>query len=516
MGSSHRRTLVTDDFNRSNGALGANWADYHTPTGGATATALTLVSNRVRPLGAGNLPTIVGVGTPGQGTGNVTPGLPAGWQAGDLFILAVETANETVATPSGWTAATNSPQSQTFGAVTRLTAFYRRAVGGDTAPTISDPGDHAVAAILGLRGVVASGDPQNITAGGHANFVNSIVVPGATTTVDNCLVVVLVTDHSANLTLPRYTAVSNADLANLTKRLDTAGGNGGADGGGGLGMFTGDKATAGTYGTTSITFFLSTVGTGYLTLAIVPAASTTNDGEGLTGVALPDNQWAQITVPTLGPGSTCGIGCRWADAPTYSGYLARVTQGTPNTLALIVYDEPTPTTLGTSATAPAAGDTLRIEAFGTVVTVYLNDVPVITVSDSTFATGTAFLVARNPSDASQTELDDFAAGDWVAVTETTLEPAVTPWMGTDLAINAKTMVALAVADTPWTGQALSIASRVLLDPAATPWTGQDLVVNGQVRLVLDPASTPWTGQSLTISQRVHYLGFLMDADSEVF
>jgi hypothetical protein len=57
---------------------------------------------------------------------------------------------------------------------------------------------------------------------------------------------------------------------------------------------------------------------------------------------------------------------------------------------------------------------------------------------------------------------------------------------------------------------------VLLDPAATPWTGQDLVVNGQVRVVLDPASTPWTGQPLTISQRVHYLGFLMDADSEVF
>jgi hypothetical protein len=395
--------------------------------------------------------------------------------------------------------------------VTRLTAFYRRAVGGDTAPTITDPGDHAVAVIIAVRGCVASGDPQNVTAGGHANFVNPVVISGATTSLDNCLIVLITTDHSANLTLPRWSGWTNADLANLTERVDTAGGSGGSDGGGGLGIATGEKATAGAYGTTAVTNVTGVVGAAYLTIALAPAPNIDNDGEGLTGVSLPDTQWAQITIPTLGPGSVAGVGIRWADAPTYSGYLARIIYGTPNTLTLIAYDEPTPSTLGTSATAPAAGDVLRVEGIGEALTVYLNDAAVIATTDATFASGTAFLVARNVTDAAQTELDDFAAGDWAPITLTSLEPVALPWTGQSLSINAKTMVALAAADVAWTGGDLSFAQRTILDPVAMPWTGATMAVNGRQVLNLDPADIPWTGGSLAIQQStdfVPYYGFL--------
>src|SRR5882672_7107385 len=56
------------------------------------------------------LPTFIAAGTFAEGTGNITPGPPAGIQANDILLLFVETANETVSAPAGWSAVADSPQ----------------------------------------------------------------------------------------------------------------------------------------------------------------------------------------------------------------------------------------------------------------------------------------------------------------------------------------------------------------------------------------------------------------------
>lgn len=217
------------------------------------------------------IPTFVAAGAIASGTGNVTPGLPAGWQANDIHLLLVETqGGEVVTAPSGWTATASSPQESSGGGVesTRLSVFWRRAVGGDTDPTVTDPGNHAVAVILGVRGCPTTGDPWNVSSGGGEDVTDaSLTVPGATTTVADCLVVMMAS-RGSDLAGADFSAWANADLATVTERFDD-GSIAGA--GGGIGAATGEKAAAGAYGNTT-----ATLGTAarkaYITLALKPVA----------------------------------------------------------------------------------------------------------------------------------------------------------------------------------------------------------------------------------------------------
>jgi hypothetical protein len=106
------------------------------------------------------VPQWIANGTYQSGTGNVTPGLPAGLQAGDMMLLMVECQEAAVIpTPSGWNTFTgNSYGNNPTGTVNdiQLRAFYRFWQPGDTAPTITDPGDHVSAIIALFRGVNTS------------------------------------------------------------------------------------------------------------------------------------------------------------------------------------------------------------------------------------------------------------------------------------------------------------------------------------------------------------------------
>jgi hypothetical protein len=138
--------------------------------------------------------SFVGAGTPAGGTGSIVPTLPAGWFPDDVFLLFVETDDEAVATPSGWTAVGVIPR---WGGSTRLTTFWRRAAAGESNPTVSPPSawNHGFAVILAFRGVKQTGNPWHVL--GAATTGTSL--PGATTTVDNCLVIAAVsTSGSAN------------------------------------------------------------------------------------------------------------------------------------------------------------------------------------------------------------------------------------------------------------------------------------------------------------------------------
>src|SRR3990172_2304835 len=143
------------------------------------------------------LPTFVAAGAITSGTGTITPALPTGLQVNDILVLVFETANQavTIPTPNGgtWTEAPDSPQGTgTAGgtAASRITVFWSRYNGTQGAPTTNDPGDHIVGRMFAVRGAAASGDPWNVTAGGvDATSDTSGSIPGDTTTVDPCLVV---------------------------------------------------------------------------------------------------------------------------------------------------------------------------------------------------------------------------------------------------------------------------------------------------------------------------------------
>jgi PKD repeat protein len=205
------------------------------------------------------IPTFVAAGTVAYGTGAITPALPSGIATNDILLLFLETANQLISITNQnggtWTAVANSPQGYGTAAAadaTRLTVFWSRYNGTQGAPTTSDSGNHQIGRIIAVRGVTTSGDPWNVTAGGTESTVDtSGAIPGATTTVGNCLVVAAIATSlpDANGTA-NFSAWANANLTSVTERTDNTRS---AGNGGGLGTATGGKATAGAYGNTTVT-----------------------------------------------------------------------------------------------------------------------------------------------------------------------------------------------------------------------------------------------------------------------
>lgn len=179
-------------------------------------------------------------------------------QANDIGLAFFETANQPIATPSGWNAITNGSQGiGTAGSVTGtcLQVFWRRAVGAaESAISISgaaNTGDHVIGNILTVRGCVASGDPVDVSVGDTTTDADTtaVSIPGATTTVAQTLVVAAVSNQVDNF-INNFTAVTNASLVSPTVRDSTQTNTGN---GGGLRVITGAKATAGAYDATTAT-----------------------------------------------------------------------------------------------------------------------------------------------------------------------------------------------------------------------------------------------------------------------
>jgi len=214
-------------------------------------------------------PTFVAAGTTVGGTAARSCALPAGIATDDILLLFIETANQvvTVANQAGgtWTEVTDSPQS-TGG--TSLTVFWSRYNGTQTAPTTSDSGDHQLCVIIGVNGVVTTGDPWDVTAGGvDATSDTSGAIPGDTTTVVDTLVVMAVGGDlpDANSTT-EFSGWTNADLSSVTEQVDYANKSGN---GGSIGVATGGKASAGAYTTTDVTHATSAV-KGMISIALKP------------------------------------------------------------------------------------------------------------------------------------------------------------------------------------------------------------------------------------------------------
>ena len=228
-------------------------------------------------LAAPPIPSYRSSGTFTAGTGTITPPYPTNMAANDICLLVAESENQAISlsVAQGFVEVTNSPQSAGTAATNpanRIAVFWKKTVGGDTAPTVADSGDHTTGLIHCFFNVTTSGNPWDITAGGNDSAANDTtgVIPGATTATANTLVVLIQGSSRNGTGSTECSAFSNADLTTLTERTDnthTAGL------GGGHCMATGEKATASAYGDTTVTL-ANTTYKGAMSIALKPFTPT--------------------------------------------------------------------------------------------------------------------------------------------------------------------------------------------------------------------------------------------------
>ncbi len=264
-------TVVDDSIPESNETVIITLSSPTNATLGTNTTYTYTILDNDTPA----MPTFVAAGAVASGTGTISPALPSGLQTNDILLLFLETANQTISISNQnggtWTQVTGSPQGTgTAGgsSATCLTAFWSRYNGSQGAPTTSDSGNHQLGRMIAIRGATTSGNPWDVEAGGvDATSNTSGSIPGTTTTVANTLVVVAIATSLPDASgTANFSGWTNANLSSLTERTDntvTAGN------GGGLGLATGGKATAGAYGATAVTLANAAV-KGMMSIALKP------------------------------------------------------------------------------------------------------------------------------------------------------------------------------------------------------------------------------------------------------
>ena len=196
--------------------------------------------------------------------------VPSGYNDDDLFLLFVESANEEVDIPAGWTEVTNSPQftgTPARAGGVRLTVFYKIVSGAQSSVIVNDAGEHTAAIITRFSGVDPS-NPIHLTSGSTDDVPTDIIsTPALTTALDETLIVNAIgldkdaTDNDTIITDP-----VNSNLINLIENFDRTISTGD---GGGIAFFTGDKLLAGDVGNTTATADSATTHA-YLTIALKP------------------------------------------------------------------------------------------------------------------------------------------------------------------------------------------------------------------------------------------------------
>jgi hypothetical protein len=153
----------------------------HTATQAANTSAPTFVANGTGAFTATNGATFA-------------PGLPSGWAENDIHILlAARSDNTAMSSLAGWTniAALTSNNTTAH----RVEVWWRRAVAGDTAPTVTFGSGTVVRGgfIIGVRNALASGDPFDTGTGAPTLSANAasatVTFTDITTTTNNCLVI---------------------------------------------------------------------------------------------------------------------------------------------------------------------------------------------------------------------------------------------------------------------------------------------------------------------------------------
>jgi hypothetical protein len=175
---------------------------------------------------------------------------PAGHAAGDFGILIVETDVDTLATPSGFTAAPGTPVKNSGGNPSSLQIFYRFATSGAEANVSFSPSNHVSGLIITYTGVNTANPIHMIATHVLASSTVTRACPGLTTYIGDCLVLAIYSWHVDNAG-PLSSGETNASLSSVVERFDagTTDGNGG-----GIVVVEGGLAAPATIGPTTVTF----------------------------------------------------------------------------------------------------------------------------------------------------------------------------------------------------------------------------------------------------------------------
>lgn len=236
-------------------------------------------------------PTLVGTATTDvAAAGGWAPAHPAGIASGDILLWLGESVGGQSFTAPGapWAPLdTISPVVQSTN--TQLTVFWRRYDGTGSAPSLTGPADHGVAAMIAVRGCPASGNPwNNLSPGTEATSDVSATFPGCTTSVVDCLVLEILAT-SGDSAAAQATTLTNGAYTSIGEVVDigTATGNGGS-----LVCYSGIKASAGATGQSAMT--IVTAGfKAMVTLALAPSIGPGDIAPGRTG-KMPGGQRQQV------------------------------------------------------------------------------------------------------------------------------------------------------------------------------------------------------------------------------
>lgn len=201
------------------------------------------------------MPTVVGVGTSVNGTGNITPPYPGGYTAvaDDVAVTFIETESEIPAPPTNWAQVTTVNVAS--GTITRLTALWRRLTAAEAAPAITTTANHKIGRMIVVRDLRPTGNPfESAPTTTELVADTTVSIPGTTTTFPNCLLLYAFSTGQDITSSAGATGWANAALGSVTERMDdwTATGLGG-----GFGMASGTKAVAGATGAMTATLSLT-------------------------------------------------------------------------------------------------------------------------------------------------------------------------------------------------------------------------------------------------------------------
>lgn len=201
------------------------------------------------------------------------------YNTGDLGVMLVETANEVMTLPSGWSEFVNSPQgggtSGVDATATRLTMYWKRATSNAEANVaLADAGDHGIGQILVFTGVHSLDTVLvNATAGDNTGTTTStsVTCPAVSTTTDNCFILATCAE-GVDAGTARFNAwAATGTLSGFTVLVNTADATAN---GGGFSAAGGLLAAAGNSDTV-VMGLLTTSIQARITVALTPAPPST-------------------------------------------------------------------------------------------------------------------------------------------------------------------------------------------------------------------------------------------------
>lgn len=246
---------------------------------------------------APTVPTIVSVGAEFTSTGVPTATLPGTHALNDILVLVIQQSNESnYAAPSGYSQI--GPQNGIGAAATagstKLCIFWKRDGGAESAPTLTDSGDHTYGVMIAVRGCPTTGDPFRMLGQAFKFTASTTGTADAGTVRHDGALIVNIFAHALDQAGAAGSSPTNASLTNVVENFDDATTDGT---GGGIYIMSGTLAVAGEVAASTVTWSGSTVDVS-TTLAFVPADAfpTPRGPETMTYIGSPpdlDDTWVK-------------------------------------------------------------------------------------------------------------------------------------------------------------------------------------------------------------------------------